>query len=385
MAFSDIKITSKLPGTGTSIFAVMSALAAEHNAINLSQGFPDFPISEGLIELVNRHMRAGHNQYAPMPGLPGLREAIASKALAAAGRLYDPGSEVTITSGATQALYTAITAFIKAGDEVIVFEPVYDSYVPAVELSGGVARHIRMHHPDYHIDWDEVAAAVNSRTRMIIINSPHNPTGSILTRDDMLRLSGIVRNTDILVLSDEVYEHLIFDGQVHESICRYEELAVRGFAVGSFGKTFHATGWKLGYCMAPAPLMAEFRKVHQFVVFSSNTPIQHAIAEYLQEPAHYLDLPAFYQAKRDAFLRLIDGSRFKPLPCRGTYFQLLDYSVISDETEAEFAIRLTRDYGVASIPTSAFYHDKTENRVLRFCFAKQEETIAKAAGILCRI
>lgn len=378
-------ITSKLPQTGTSIFAVMSQLAREHNAINLSQGFPDFPVSEHLIHLVGKYMSQGYNQYAPMPGLMELREAIAQKTEGLYGAQYHPETEITVTAGATQAIFTAITAFIREDDEVIVFEPAYDSYIPAIKLCGGSAVPVQLKFPDYHINWDEVKKLVNQRTKMIIINSPHNPTGSILGANDLAELEKLTRNTGIMILSDEVYEHIIFDGQIHQSVCRYPELARRSLVMCSFGKTFHATGWKTGYCLAPENLMKEFRKTHQFVVFCSNTPVQYAIAEYLQDKNNYTNLGAFYQEKRDYFLKLIAGSRFKRIPASGTYFQVLDYSQISEETEMDFALRLVKEYGVASVPNSSFYNKAVNNNTLRFCFAKSNETLEKAAEVLCRI
>lgn len=378
-------INSKLPHTGTSIFAVMSGLANETGAINLSQGFPDFSISEKLIGLVDHYMRKGFNQYAPMPGVLKLREAIAEKVHATFGIVYNPDSEINITAGATQAIFTAISAIIRPGDEVIVLEPAYDCYAPAVELNGGTVRYSSLKSPGYEVNWAEVKSLVNSHTRMIIINTPHNPTGSVLSAADMLELTRITSQSNIIVLSDEVYEHLIFDGLRHESVCYYPELASRSFVIGSFGKTFHATGWKTGFVLAPAILMAEFRKTHQFVVFASNTPVQHAIADFLADSYNYEGLPAFYQQKRDYFAGLISASRFNIIPCRGTYFQLLDYKKISNENERDFAIRVTREFGVASVPVSPFYHDGQDNKVLRFCFAKTEETLEKAAQILCRI
>ncbi|MBN2175243.1 MAG: methionine aminotransferase, partial [Bacteroidales bacterium] len=378
-------IHSKLPKQDTSIFAVMTALANEFNAINLSQGFPDFEISGKLIELVNRYMKKGCNQYAPMIGVRELREEIVKKVDFMYGTIYNPEREINITAGATQALFTAIAATIREEDEVIVFEPAYDSYVPVIKLYGGIVKYIKLRLPDYHIDWQEVKKLVNRRTRMIIINSPHNPTGSILKQDDLQQLEKLTQNTDIVVLSDEVYEHLIFDRQKHESICRYPGLVERSFMVGSFGKTFHATGWKLGFILAPENLMEEFRKIHQFVVFASNTPIQYAIAEFLTDRTNYEDLGFFYQKKRDYFADLIKPSRFKIIPSYGTYFQLLDYSNISDEPEKDFAIRLVKEHKIATIPVSVFYHENIDHHVLRFCFAKKEETLNRAAEILCRI
>lgn len=379
------KVSSRLPHAGTSIFAVMSGLANEVGAINLSQGFPDFPISGELIELVNKYMHKGFNQYAPMPGVPALREAIAAKAFDTYGITYDPQTEITVTAGATEAIFCVITAMIHPGDEAIIIEPAYDSYAPAVELSGGIVRYSSLQVPSYSVNWPEVESLVNNRTKLIMINTPHNPTGSILSAHDLKELDRITRNTNIVVMSDEVYEHLIFDGHRHESVCYYPELASRSFVIGSFGKTFHTTGWKTGFILAPAVLMAEVRKVHQFVVFASNTPVQHAVAEFLNKKENFMQLPDFYQQKRDLFAGLVKDSRFKIIPSFGTYFQLLDYSAISDEKELDFATRITREYGVASVPVSPFYHDKQDNHVLRFCFAKTEETLVKAAEILCTI
>jgi methionine aminotransferase len=378
-------VKSRLPNAGTSIFATMSGLANEVGAINLSQGFPDFPVSGELIGLANKYMQKGYNQYAPMPGVLALREGIAEKASDTFGISYDPQSEITITAGATEAIFCVITAMIHPGDEVVIIEPAYDSYAPAVQLSGGVIRYSSLQVPGYSINWAEVESLVNNRTKMIMINTPHNPTGSVLSAKDMAELDRITRNTNIVVMSDEVYEHLIFDGLRHESVCYYAGLAERSFVIGSFGKTFHTTGWKTGFIMAPAALMAEVRKVHQFVVFASNTPIQYAVADYLKNKENYLQLPAFYQKKRDLFIGLIAKSRFKIIPSYGTYFQLLDYSAISDEKEMDFAVRVTKEYGVASVPVSPFYHNGQDNNTLRFCFAKTEETLVKAAEILCRI
>ena len=378
-------VKSRLPNAGTSIFAVMSGLANEVGAINLSQGFPDFPISMELVDLVNHYMHKGFNQYAPMPGVLDLREAIATKAFNIFGITYDPQTEITVTAGATEGIFCVITAMIHPGDEAIVIEPAYDSYAPAVELSGGVVRYSSLQVPSYTINWPEVKSMINSRTKLIMINTPHNPTGSVLQATDLTELDRITRGANIVVMSDEVYEHLIFDGIRHESVCYYPELASRSFVIGSFGKTFHTTGWKTGFIVAPAVLMAEVRKVHQFVVFASNTPIQYAVADYLKDKENYLQLPAFYQQKRDLFAGLIKESRFRIIPSHGTYFQLLDYSAISDEKEMDFAVRITKEFGVASVPVSPFYHDRQDNKVLRFCFAKTEETIIKAAGILCTI
>lgn len=378
-------IYSKLSQVGTTIFAVMSALATEHKAINLSQGFPDFEVSEKLISLVNHYMKKGFNQYAPMQGLLRLREALSVKSEDMHGVKYNPETEINITAGGTQAIFSAIAAFIREGDEVIVVEPAYDSYVPGIRLNGGMPKYTQLKTPDYSIDWNEIKKLVTINTRMIIINSPHNPTGSVLSAKDMKALEKITCKTDIIIISDEVYEHIIYDGLQHESVCRYPGLMERSFIVGSFGKTFHATGWKMGYIMAPENLMKEFRKAHQFIVFTCNTPIQHALAEFLEDKSNWDHLADFYQKKRDYFIELIQGSRFKVIPSHGTYFQLLDYSAISDENETDFAIRLTKEFGVASIPVSVFYHKSIENKTLRFCFAKKEETLEKAAKILCKI
>jgi methionine transaminase len=378
-------ITSKLPQTGTSIFAVMTQLAKEHNAINLSQGFPDFPVAEKLIDLVFKNMKEGFNQYAPMPGLPELREAIAEKTEFLYSANYNPETEITVTAGATQAIYTAITALVREDDEVVIFEPAYDSYIPAVKLAGGVPITVPLILPDYRVDWDAVKKVINHRTRMIIINSPHNPTGSILSAADMIKLEQLVKNSGILILSDEVYEHIIFDGYEHQSVCRYPNLANRSLVMCSFGKTFHATGWKIGYCLAPANLMKEFRKTHQFIVFTVNTPIQKAIAHYLKERTNYMHLGSYYQEKRDYFIDLLKTSKFQIIPASGTYFQVLDYSKISGEPEYEFAVRLTKEFGLATVPNSYFYNKLLNNQTLRLCFAKSNETLEKAAEILCRI
>lgn len=381
----DGNIISKLPATGTSIFAIMSGLAREHNAINLSQGFPDFPISEKLIELVHQNMLKGNNQYAPMQGVMLLRERISEMFLEKYKAEYNPDTEITITAGATQALFSAISAFIRPGDEVIIFEPAYDSYGPSIRLQGGMVKYAELKQPDYSIDWDTLPALISGSTKMIIINSPHNPTGSVIKATDLKKLETLIKNRDIIVLSDEVYEHIIFDGLKHESVCKYPSLAKQSIIVGSFGKTFHATGWKCGFVLAPSNLTAEFRKIHQFVVFAVNTPVQYAIAEFLKDKENYIHLGSFYQKKRDLFLNLIKGSRFTPVPAKGTYFQLLSYAGISDQREIDFAIRLTKEYGLASVPVSPFYHSGTDNKILRFCFAKQSETMEKAAKIICKI
>lgn len=378
-------VKSKLLKTGTSIFSVMSALANETGAINLSQGFPNFEVDAHLVELVNKFMKKGMNQYAPMPGIISLREQIAEKAEKLYSAKYNPETEITITSGGTQAIYTAITSVIKDGDEVIIFDPAYDCYAPAVELNGGIPVHIQLKPPSFSIDWSQVKKFLNQRTRMIIINTPHNPMGTILTARDMQQLEKITKDTDILILSDEVYEHIIFDGYEHQSVMRFPKLAERSFVIFSFGKTFHATGWKTGYCVAPAKLMTEFRKVHQFMVFAANTPIQYALAEYMKGKKSYDDLKSFYAQKRDYFLKLIKGSKFKTLDCSGSYFQLLDYSKISKEKDTEFAIHLTKEAGVASIPVSVFYRNPVDLKLLRFCFAKDNSTLEQAAEKLCSI
>jgi methionine aminotransferase len=378
-------IKSKLPKTGTTIFSVMSALATEHGAINLAQGFPDFECSPKLVELVNHYMKAGYNQYAPMPGVMKLREKIAEKTQALYSATYNPETEITVTPGGTHALYAAISAFIGEGDEVIIIEPCYDSYLPAIHVNGGRAVFAELKYPTYKIDWDEVKKLVNYKTKMIIINTPHNPTGTTLSAQDMQRLEKIVKNSEIIVLSDEVYEHIIFDGVEHQSVARYPKLAERSIIVSSFGKTYHTTGWKMGYVLAPANLTTEFRKVHQFMCFSANTPVQYAIADYLDDKDAYLQLSAFYQEKRDYFQQLVKGSKFKLMPCLGSYFQLLDYSKITKEKDTDYALRLTKEFKIASIPTSVFYHKNIDNHVLRFCFAKQNDTLEKAAEKLHKI
>ncbi|AMS26626.1 aminotransferase [Bacteroidetes bacterium UKL13-3] len=378
-------IKSKLPKTGTTIFSVMTALANEHNAINMAQGFPDFSCSEKLVSLVNTYMQKGLNQYAPMPGIMPLRERIAEKTEALYSAVYNPETEITITPGGTHALYAAISAVVREGDEVIVLEPCYDSYVPAIELNGGRPVFFELKFPDYKVDWNELKRLVSYKTKMIIINTPHNPSGTILSAQDMLKLQKIVDKTEIVILSDEVYEHIIFDCIEHQSVARYPKLAERSIIVSSFGKTYHTTGWKMGYVLAPANLMVEFRKVHQFMAFSTNTPIQYALADFMEDKDAYLQLGAFYQEKRDYFQQLIKGSKFKILPCVGSYFQSLGYSKITQENDSEYAKRLTKEYKIASIPTSSFYHKKVDNHVLRFCFAKSNETLEKAAEKICKI
>ncbi|PVY93176.1 methionine aminotransferase [Acidovorax sp. 99] len=369
---------SKLPNVGTTIFTVMSALAAEHKAVNLGQGFPDFECAPELVNAVTAAMQAGHNQYPPMTGVPMLREAVARKIEALHGRAYNPNTEITITAGATQAIITAILAIVHAGDEVIVLDPCYDSYVPNIELAGGKAVRVPLTPGTFRPDFAKISAAITPRTRAIIINSPHNPSATIWTAEEMRQLEDLLAPTDILLISDEVYEHMVFDGAEHQSAARFAGLAARAFIVSSFGKTFHVTGWKVGTVAAPAALTAEFRKVHQFNVFTVNTPVQHGLAAYLQDPTPYLQLPAFYQAKRDLFREGLAGSRFKLLPSTGSYFQCVDISAISDLNEADFCQWLTREVGVAAIPLSAFYGDGFDQRVVRFCFAKKDETLRAA-------
>jgi methionine transaminase len=378
-------LQSKLPNVGTTIFTVMSKLAADLGAINLSQGFPDFDCDPALVEAVARHMREGRNQYAPMQGVPVLRQAIAAKYNSLYGSSYDGDTEVTVTSGGTEGIFDAVAAVIRPGDEVIVFEPCYDSYVPSIELNGGKAVVISLRYPDYRFPWDEVRAAITPRTRMIMINTPLNPAAVILDDRDIRELIAIVDGTNLTIVSDEVYEHIVFDGEPHRSMARYPQLRERSFIVGSFGKTYSVTGWKMGYVVAPGQLAAEFRKVHQFTTFSSFTPVQYALADFLGERRGWPELSAFYQRKRDLFLSLLEGSRWKPLPSRGTYFQLLDYSAFSDEKDMDLALRLTREIGVASIPTSAFLYRQPPPPVLRFCFAKKDETLEKACEKLRRL
>lgn len=378
-------LRSKLPNVGTTIFTVMSALANEYQAINLSQGFPDFPSSERLIDLVYQHMQKGFNQYAPMPGVLPLREQIARKIAELYQVEVNPADEITITAGGTQALFTAITAFVQPDDEVILIEPAYDSYRPSIEVNGGIPVIYELKAPHYKVDWDAFAQLISPKTRMIIINTPHNPTGAIFTNEDLLALQSLVMDTNILILSDEVYEHLIYDGQEHCSVLRYPALRERSLAVYSFGKTFHNTGWKVGYCVAPKALMTEFRKVHQFNVFSVNTPVQLALATFLENPEEYLSLNDFYQQKRDFLLQVTQDTRLQPLKTWGTYFQLFDYSAISEEADIEFAKRMTTEYGVAAIPVSVFYSSGKDDKVIRLCFAKKEATLASAGQLLQRL
>jgi methionine transaminase len=373
---------SKLPNVGTTIFTVMSSLAARHGAINLSQGFPNFNPADALQCLVFDHMQRGANQYAPMPGLLPLRERIAEKMEVLYGRPLDPETEITVTAGGTQAIFCAIAAFVHPGDEVILIEPCYDSYRPSVETVGGKVIAYALQAPDYRIDWAEVGRLITSRTRMICINTPNNPTGTILREADMLALSALLKNTDVLVMSDEVYEHLIFDGEPHASALRYPDLYERSLCIYSFGKTYHNTGWKTGYCIAPPELTREFRKVHQFNVFSSVHPLQAAFSDFMADSSQYLGLPAFYEAKRDFFQQAMAETRFRPLHCGGTYFQLYDYSAISDEPDLAFCQRLTVEFGVAAIPVSSFYSDGRDDKVIRFCFAKTEDVLEKAGMLL---
>jgi methionine transaminase len=372
-----VTIESKLPSIGTSIFSVMSQMANAKGAINLSQGFPDFPTDPRIVDLVHQAMKDGHNQYAPAIGLAALRQQISALANECYGTEYDPDTEVTVTSGGTEALFCAIAATINEGDEVIVFEPAYDSYVPVIELFGGVPIYVALQYPDYKINWESLKKIVNSRTRMIILNSPHNPTGATLSAQDIQELAKIVQGNPIVILSDEVYEH--------QSILRHPELAKRSFVISSFGKTFHTTGWKVGYCIAPDHLTKEFRKVHQFVTFSTSTPFQHAISEYMKDRSRILELRDFYQTKRDYFLKLMAQSRFEALHTGGTYFQLMNFKLISDKTDKAFAEWLVNEKGVAAIPVSVFYHSHEDNRVLRFCFAKENSTLERAAEILIRL
>lgn len=378
-ATSAFSVSSKLPDVGVSIFAVMTRLANEHGAINLSQGFPDFDCEPALVDAVTAAMRAGHNQYAPMPGVLALREAIAAKVEVCYGATYDPQTEIQIVSGATAGLYAALTAFVRPGDEVVLFEPCYDSYVPVIRLSGGTPVFVSLRYPDYAVDWAEVRRAVTPRTKVILVNTPHNPTGRMWTADDMKQLAGIVDGTDIVLIGDEVYEHIIFDGRRHESLLRYPDLRQRACVISSFGKTFHTTGWKVGYCVAPRAILAEVQRVHQFMTFTVHTPSQYAFAEFVARDPMAKDLAPFYQQKRDLFLQLIEGSRFKPLACDGTYFQLLDYSAIARDADKEMAMRLITDHGVASIPCSAFLYKDSGGPVLRFCFAKKDATLRAAA------
>ena len=378
-------LTSKLPDTGVTIFTTMSRLALEHGAINLSQGFPDFNCAPELVEAVSRHMRDGHNQYAPMAGVPELREALAFKIERLYGRRYDPMTEVTVTSGATEALFATLTALVHPGDEVVLLQPAYDSYAPAVRLSGGVPVFVTMRAPDYRVDWDEVRQAITPRTRAIVINSPHNPTGTTLGPGDMSGLTHALGGTDAVVISDEAYEHIVFDGARHESVARHPALADRAVVIGSFGKTFNATGWKVGWAAAPRALSAEVQSIHQWVTFAVNGAVQHAYAEFIRQDPECLGVASFYQRKRDLFRSLIATSRFRLLPCKGTFFQMADYSSITSERDTDFAMRLLKEHGVASIPPSSFLSGVDSGLTLRFCFAKRDETLERAAERLCGV
>jgi methionine aminotransferase len=381
-----MQIQSKLPRVGTTIFTVMSQLALQHKAVNLGQGFPDFDGPAALREALARAMAEGKNQYAPMTGIPKLREQIALKTERCYGRKTDPDTEVTVTSGATEALFAAIAAAVRPGDEVIVLDPCYDSYEPAIELQGAKAVHVPLTVPQFAVDWQRVEDAITPRTRMILINSPHNPSGAVLEARDLSALAELARRHDLLVLSDEVYEHIIFDGRQHQSVLRHAELAQRSFVVSSFGKTYHCTGWKVGYCVAPPALSAEFRKVHQYLTFCTFTPGQWALAEILErDPQHWIELPRFYEAKRDHFRTLLAGTRFKLLPVAGAYFQVVDYAAISDADDLSFCEWLTRDKGVAAIPVSAFYESPPEMKLIRFCFAKTDATLDQAADRLASV
>jgi len=380
-----MKIKTKLPDWGTSIFTVMSRMAVEHNAINLAQGFPDFNCDEELLELVHHFQKKGLNQYAPMQGVPILRKAISKKIEKLYGRRYDFENEITVTAGATQALYTAITSVVKAGDEVMIFEPAYDSYVPDILSNGGMPVYVSLNQDDYSYDWNQVRRKISDKTKAIILNSPHNPTGSLITEDDIKELEKITKETDILIISDEVYEHITFESKKHYSLASSEELAKRTFVISSFGKTYHTTGWKMGYCAAPENLTKEFRKMHQFIVFSVNTPIQYAYAEFMKKEDRYLSLGKFYENKRNVFLDEIKHSRFKIKNCDGTYFQLLDFSSISDKSDMEFSEYLTKEVGVAVIPLSPFYEDRISRSLVRICFAKSDNVLIKAAKILQKL
>jgi methionine transaminase len=380
-----LQINSKLPDTGTTIFTVMSALATELKAVNLGQGFPDFPMNDQLMALVNEAMHAGHNQYSPMPGWMPLREAIAEKIDLLYQATVSPDTEITITPGGTYAIYTAVTAALQPGDEVIIFQPGYDSYIPNVTINGAIPVLVDLEFPEYKIDWNKVRQKITPKTRMIMLNSPHNPTGAILREEDIQQLRSVVQDTNIIIVSDEVYEHLIFDHLPHQSMLRYPDLRQRSFVCFSFGKVYHCTGWKLGYCVAPPHFTNEFRKVHQFNCFSCHTPSQVALAAFLRNKDSYISLSAFLQQKRDYFAQLMAGTRFTPLPSYGSYFQCYQYNRISDESDKDFAIRITKEYGVAAIPVSAFYKTGKDDKVVRFCFAKKETTLQLAAERLSRI
>ena len=376
----------KFPGTGTTIFTVMSKMAQDHGAINLAQGFPEFDGPPLLRERVAWHMANGHNQYAPLAGVPGLQQQIAAMIFELYGSVVNPGRQITVTPGATEAIFCAVTACVHPGDEVIVFDPAYDTYEPCVELNGGVTRHIPMKYPDYRIDWQRVKDQINDRTRLIMLNSPHNPSGSILREEDIDALRSVIASTNILLVSDEVYEHIVFDNEPHLSLLRYPDLAERAFCISSFGKTYHVTGWRLGYCVAPESLMREFLKIHQFINFSTNAPMQYALADFLDDyPQHSEDLADFYQKKRNIFIELMNKSRFKMKPSEGSFFQLADYSEISDESDTVFANRLTKEHKVAVIPVSVFYRQPPGQKIVRFCFAKDDDTLREAAQRLVEL
>lgn len=382
---NSVDVHSKLPHIGTNIFTTMSGLAMQYHAVNLAQGFPDFDVPSYLIERVSHHMLSGRNQYAPMPGILPLREKLAAKYASVYGTSFDPAEEITITCGATEACFSAITAVIKAGDEVIIIEPAFDCYEPAILLNGGKPVYVKTIYPDFKIDWNKVEAAITAKTRLVILNSPHNPTGTVFTKDDVDALRLLLQRHDLLVLSDEVYEHMVFDGTRHYCLAADPFIREKTLTVGSFGKTYHATGWRLGFCAAPAHLTKEFRKVHQFNTFSAVTPIQHAVSDMLDDTDWHHNLSSFFQSKRNYFLNAIKHSGFKAVPTQGTYFQLLSYAALSDKKEVEMAEWMVKEMKLASIPVSVFYHDKTEQQILRFCFAKKDETLEKAAEILCRI
>ena len=379
------QVESRLPKVGTTIFTVMSALAQERGAVNLGQGFPDFDCDPQLLDAVNQAMRAGLNQYPPMTGIPALREAVAAKISALYGHVYDPGTEITVTAGATQAIITAILAIVHPGDEVIVLDPCYDSYEPNIILAGGVTVHVPLTPGSFKPDFVRIAAAITPRTRALVINTPHNPSATVWSADDMRQLVALLAPTNLILIADEVYEHMVFDGQKHQSVARFPELAARSFVISSFGKTYHVTGWKVGYATAPAALMAEFRKVHQFNVFTVNTPMQHGLARFMADPAHHLGLAAFYQRKRDLFRAGLAKTRLRLLPCQGSYFQCVDYSAVSDLPEEGFCRWLTTEVGVAAIPLAAFYSGGFEQKLARFCFAKKDETLNSALDRLARL
>lgn len=379
------EIPSKLPYAGTTIFTVMSKLASDENALNLSQGFPSFDCAPELTNLVADYMRRGFNQYAPMSGVPALKEQLAEKTSRVYGVDYHPEEEVTIVSGATEAIFCAVTAVVQPGDEVILFEPAYDSYRPAIDLSGGIPVYIRLKAPDFQIDWEEVRAKITDKTKAIMVNTPHNPVGTVFSRQDLDQLANLINDREIYVISDEVYEHIVFDGEKHHSMMTHPVLRERSFVCGSFGKTYHVTGWKIGYCLAPKPLSAEFRRIHQFITFSTPTPLQYALADFLKFPEHYEELSAFYQRKRDRFNAAIAASRFSFTPSKGSFFQIVSYERITDEYDYDLAVRLTKEIKVASIPVSVFYQDRRDDKLLRFCFAKDDDILDRAGEILCKL